>query len=94
MSNQLKMPKIQSILTLHQQGWPIVRISDSLSKRSDSTPTLAARPFRGETLSPIRLFESAPRRKKPYLLYGTPAGTFSQKLGTTGAWVAGSCSGA
>lgn len=36
MSNQLKMPKIQSILTLHQQGWPIVRIAEELGLHRDT----------------------------------------------------------
>ena len=44
----------------------------------DASPTLAARPSRGEALSPIQLFTSASRRKKPYLLlHLNRSGTYS-----------------
>ena len=66
MANQLKMAKVQTILTLHQQGWSQRRISDELG---------IDRTLSGHTLT------RAPLRLEPGTGYGTRSIGVSGRIG-------------
>ena len=71
MPNQLKMPKIQSILALRQQGWPFIRIAEELGIHRETVaryvrlhskpaeaPTGSAEPKPTEAALPARTIQN------------------------------------